>query len=82
MLSVPAQSLRSSLAAWEPCIGPDIVFMSLMKGIERDTGKRASENIAEVTGIPADRVAVLSALPPGRSRHLPRGATGRGVQAS
>ncbi|WP_055531524.1 NAD(P)H-dependent glycerol-3-phosphate dehydrogenase [Streptomyces graminilatus] len=60
VLSIPAQSLRASLAAWSPYIGPDTVIVSLMKGIEAATGKRASEVITEVTGIPAERVAVLS----------------------
>ena len=60
VLSIPAQSLRDSLAAWAPHIGPDTVIVSLMKGIERDTDLRASEVITEVTGIPAERVAVLS----------------------
>lgn len=60
VLSIPAQSLRVSLAAWAPHIGPDTVVVSLMKGIERDTGKRASEVITKVTGVPVERVAVLS----------------------
>ncbi|MFC8429256.1 NAD(P)H-dependent glycerol-3-phosphate dehydrogenase [Streptomyces sp. NPDC057253] len=60
VLSIPAQSLRTSLAAWTPHIGPDTVIVSLMKGIERDSGKRASEVIAEVTGVDTDRIAVLS----------------------
>ncbi|MFJ4831963.1 NAD(P)H-dependent glycerol-3-phosphate dehydrogenase [Streptomyces sp. NPDC088747] len=60
VLSIPAQSLRAGLAAWTPHIGPEAVIVSLMKGIEQDTGKRASEVIAEVTGVAAHRVAVLS----------------------
>ncbi|MET9406168.1 NAD(P)H-dependent glycerol-3-phosphate dehydrogenase [Streptomyces sp. NPDC002935] len=60
VLSVPAQSLRTSLAAWAPHIGSGTVIVSLMKGIEQDTGKRASEVITEVTGLSASRVAVLS----------------------
>ncbi|MFF9127119.1 NAD(P)H-dependent glycerol-3-phosphate dehydrogenase [Streptomyces sp. NPDC014889] len=60
VLSIPAQSLRANLAAWAPHIGPDTVLVSLMKGIERDTGLRASQVIAEVAGVSADRVAVLS----------------------
>lgn len=60
VLSIPAQSLRANLAAWTPNIGPDTVIVSLMKGIERAGGKRASEVIAEVTGIGAERIAVLS----------------------
>ncbi|MEV6781205.1 NAD(P)H-dependent glycerol-3-phosphate dehydrogenase [Streptomyces sp. NPDC051098] len=60
VLSIPAQSLRTSLAAWAPHIGPDTVIVSLMKGIELGSGKRASEVITEVTGVHRDRVAVLS----------------------
>ncbi|MEU6260204.1 NAD(P)H-dependent glycerol-3-phosphate dehydrogenase [Streptomyces sp. NPDC047043] len=60
VLSIPAQSLRTSLADWTPHIGPGTVIVSLMKGIERDTGRRASEVIAEVTGLSAERIAVLS----------------------
>jgi glycerol-3-phosphate dehydrogenase (NAD(P)+) len=60
VLSIPAQSLRASLAAWAPHIGPHTVIVSLMKGIEIGSGLRASQVITEVTGIAADRVAVLS----------------------
>ncbi|MEY2229478.1 NAD(P)H-dependent glycerol-3-phosphate dehydrogenase [Streptomyces sp. BF23-19] len=60
VLSIPAQSLRSSLAAWAPHIGTDTVIVSLMKGIEVGSGLRASQVITEVTGIDAERVAVLS----------------------
>ncbi|WP_330346611.1 NAD(P)-dependent glycerol-3-phosphate dehydrogenase (plasmid) [Streptomyces europaeiscabiei] len=60
VLSIPAQALRTNLTAWAPHIGPDTVIVSLMKGIETASGKRASQIIAEVTGIPADRIAVLS----------------------
>lgn len=59
MLSIPPQSLRVSLATWTPHIGPDNVIISLMKGTETDTGKRASEIIAEVTDVDTDRIAVL-----------------------
>ncbi|MHB9864422.1 NAD(P)H-dependent glycerol-3-phosphate dehydrogenase [Streptomyces sp. YIM S03343] len=60
VLSVPAQSLRACLIAWAPYIGPGTVIVSLMKGIEKDTGKRASQVIGEVTGVSACRIAVLS----------------------
>ncbi|MFI6688052.1 NAD(P)H-dependent glycerol-3-phosphate dehydrogenase [Streptomyces sp. NPDC050485] len=60
VLSIPAQSLRVSLAEWAPLIGPDTVIVSLMKGIERETSRRASEVITEVAGIPTERVSVLS----------------------
>ncbi|MFE5077969.1 NAD(P)H-dependent glycerol-3-phosphate dehydrogenase [Streptomyces halstedii] len=60
VLSVPAQALRESLAAWAPLIGPDTVIVSLMKGIEIGSGLRASQVITEVAGVPESRVAVLS----------------------
>lgn len=60
VLSIPAQSLRTNLAAWAPHIGPDTVIVSLMKGIELGSGERASQVITEVTSVSADRVAVLS----------------------
>ncbi|MFD4916992.1 NAD(P)H-dependent glycerol-3-phosphate dehydrogenase [Streptomyces virginiae] len=60
VLSIPAQALRASLATWAPHIGPDTVIVSLMKGIEARTGLRASQVITDVTGVPEERVAVLS----------------------
>ncbi|MFF3505552.1 NAD(P)H-dependent glycerol-3-phosphate dehydrogenase [Streptomyces sp. NPDC003247] len=60
VLSVPAQTLRANLAAWAPRIEGDTVIVSLMKGIEQRTGLRASQIIIEATGVPAERVAVLS----------------------
>ncbi|MEW2164376.1 NAD(P)H-dependent glycerol-3-phosphate dehydrogenase [Streptomyces sp. NPDC007084] len=60
VLSIPAQTLRENLAAWAPHIGADAVVVSLMKGIETHSGLRMSEVIGEVTGIPAERIAVLS----------------------
>ncbi|RPK32428.1 Glycerol-3-phosphate dehydrogenase [NAD(P)+] [Streptomyces sp. ADI92-24] len=60
VLSIPAQALRTSLAAWAPHIGPDTVIVSTMKGIEADSGLRASQVITAVTGVVPDRVAVLS----------------------
>ncbi|MEU0436131.1 hypothetical protein ABZ153_31740 [Streptomyces sp. NPDC006290] len=60
VLSIPAQSLRTNLAAWAPHIGPDTVIVSLMKGIELGSGERPSRVITEVTGVSPDRVAVMS----------------------
>ncbi|MEU9918909.1 NAD(P)H-dependent glycerol-3-phosphate dehydrogenase [Streptomyces sp. NPDC051001] len=60
IVSIPAQSLRTNLAAWAPHLGPDAVIVSLMKGIETTTGLRMSQVITETTSIPAERVAVIS----------------------
>ncbi|WP_375790156.1 NAD(P)H-dependent glycerol-3-phosphate dehydrogenase [Streptomyces telluris] len=77
VLSIPAQSLRSNLTAWAPYIGPRTVIVSLIKGIEQGTGKRASEVIAETSGVPADRIAVLSG--PNLAREI---ATGQPAAAT
>jgi glycerol-3-phosphate dehydrogenase (NAD(P)+) len=60
VLSVPAQTLRSCLAEWAPHIPPGALLVSLIKGIERDTGKRMSEVITETLGVPASQVAAVS----------------------
>lgn len=60
LLSIPAQALRANLAAWAPRIEPDAVVVSSMKGVETYSGLRMSEVIHQVTGIPFERIAVLS----------------------
>jgi glycerol-3-phosphate dehydrogenase (NAD(P)+) len=50
VLAVPAQSLRAQLPAVAALIDPDAVVLSLAKGLERDTGLRMSEVIAEELG--------------------------------
>ncbi|MFJ3310477.1 NAD(P)H-dependent glycerol-3-phosphate dehydrogenase [Streptomyces sp. NPDC086549] len=60
VLSIPAQTLRQCLTQWTAHIEPQTVIVSLMKGIETHTHLRASEIIREVTGMPAEQVAVLS----------------------
>jgi glycerol-3-phosphate dehydrogenase (NAD(P)+) len=60
VLAVPAQTLRASLAAWEPLLPPGALLVSLMKGIELGTCARMSQVIVEVLGLPGSRVAVVS----------------------
>ena len=60
VLAVPAQSLRANLGSWTGHLGDGAVLVSLMKGIEQGTTLRMSEVAAEVAGIPAQRVAVVS----------------------
>jgi len=59
-VSVPSQSLRENLVAAGDLLDPAAVIVSLMKGVERSTGLRMSEVIAEVLPIPAERIAVIS----------------------
>lgn len=60
VLSVPSQSLRENLTGWAPFMPEDVVYISLMKGVELGTTKRMSEVIAEVTGAGPDRIGVVS----------------------
>ncbi len=58
--AIPAQSLRTNLAAWAPQLPPAATLVSLMKGVELGTSKRMSEVITEVAQADAARVAVVS----------------------
>jgi glycerol-3-phosphate dehydrogenase (NAD(P)+) len=60
VLALPSQTLRKNLAAWVPVLPADAILVSLMKGVERQSAKRMSEVIREITGARADRVAVVS----------------------
>ncbi len=59
-LAVPSQSLRGNLTEWGAHLPKDAILVSLMKGVERDTGLRMSEVIAETTGFPTSQIAVVS----------------------
>ena len=59
-LSVPSQSLRGNLTEWGPLLPKKAILVSLMKGVEKDTGLRMSEVIASVTGFDASQIAVVS----------------------
>lgn len=59
-LSVPSQSLRPVLDDIQGLLGDSVPVVSLMKGVERQTGLRMSEVIRDVTGIDEDRIAVVS----------------------
>jgi len=60
VLAVPAQTLRQNLSRWVGFIAPGALLVSLMKGIELDTGKRMTEVIAEVAGWPREQIAVVT----------------------
>ena len=60
VLAVPAQTLRQNLAGWQGLLPPGALLVSLMKGIEHGSQLRMSEVIAEVTGAPPDRIAVVT----------------------
>ena len=68
VFAVPSQSFRDNLAEWAPVLPGDVPLVSLMKGVELGSLKRMSEVIAEVTGAPAERIAVVSG--PNLSREI------------
>ncbi|PPG53956.1 glycerol-3-phosphate dehydrogenase [Rathayibacter sp. AY2B3] len=59
-LSIPSQSLRSNLEAITPFLTERTVLVSLMKGVEKGTGQRMSEVIAQMLPVSLDRIAVAS----------------------
>ncbi len=59
-LAVPSQSLRGNLTEWGVHLPKDAILVSLMKGVERETGLRMSEVIAEATGFASGQIAVVS----------------------
>jgi len=60
VLAVPAQSLRENLARWAPLLPPGALLVSLIKGIELGSCDRMSQVIAQVAGLPASQIAVVS----------------------
>ena len=59
-LSVPSQTLRENLRAMRDLVPRDATIVSLMKGLERGTGARMTEVIAQELGTAAERIAVIS----------------------
>jgi glycerol-3-phosphate dehydrogenase (NAD(P)+) len=60
VFAVPSQTLRANLAGWRDLLPPEGTLVSLAKGVELGTLLRMSEVIAEVAGVPAEQVAVVS----------------------
>jgi glycerol-3-phosphate dehydrogenase (NAD(P)+) len=59
-LCVPSQTLRENLVQLAPLITPTQIVISLMKGVEKKTGLRMSQVIAEELPIDPDLIAVAS----------------------
>jgi glycerol-3-phosphate dehydrogenase (NAD(P)+) len=60
VLGLPSQTLRENLAAWRSILPADAPLVSLAKGVELGTGKRMSEVVREVAGVPEGQVVVVS----------------------
>jgi glycerol-3-phosphate dehydrogenase (NAD(P)+) len=59
-LAVPSQALRDNLLLWGQFIPKDAILVSLMKGVEKETGLRMSEVMREILGFPEDQIVVVS----------------------
>ncbi|GAA0418433.1 NAD(P)H-dependent glycerol-3-phosphate dehydrogenase [Leifsonia naganoensis] len=59
-VSIPSQTLRGNLEAIKPYLGLSTIVVSLMKGVEKGTGLRMSEVIAQGLPIEPERIAVAS----------------------
>ncbi|HWU60063.1 MAG TPA: NAD(P)H-dependent glycerol-3-phosphate dehydrogenase [Microbacteriaceae bacterium] len=59
-VSIPSQSLRANLAAIGPLVPDGAPIISLMKGVEKSTGMRMSQVIAQELPIDSARIAVAS----------------------
>ncbi len=59
-VSVPSQALRENLRRARPYLPAEAIVVSLMKGVEKSTGHRMSEVIAEMLPIEESQIAVIS----------------------
>jgi glycerol-3-phosphate dehydrogenase (NAD(P)+) len=60
VFAVPSQKLRANLEGWRDLLPRGKTLVSLAKGIELGTLNRMSEVVAEVAGVPADQIAVVT----------------------
>ena len=62
VVAVPVKAVRATLSAARESFAPDVALLSLAKGLELGSLKRVDEIIAEASGVPTDRIAVLSGI--------------------
>lgn len=79
-ISIPAQSLRENLRLLGSDIPPEAIVISLMKGLERGSGARMSEVIAQSLGRSQQRIAVVSG--PNLAMEIAKGQPTAAVVAS
>ncbi|HUH07704.1 MAG TPA: NAD(P)H-dependent glycerol-3-phosphate dehydrogenase [Egibacteraceae bacterium] len=60
VLAVPSHALRDSLTKWSDIVPHPAIYVSLIKGIELDTRKRASQVVRSVLDLPYSHVVVVS----------------------
>jgi glycerol-3-phosphate dehydrogenase (NAD(P)+) len=79
VLAVPSHALRASLEAWRETFPRAATAVSLIKGIELESRRRASEVIREVLDLPFSHVVVVSG--PNLARECARKLPGATVAA-
>jgi glycerol-3-phosphate dehydrogenase (NAD(P)+) len=82
VLGVPSVGLRRSLSEWSSLVPRDAIFVSLVKGIEIDTRKRASQVIRDALDVPYSHVVVVSGpnLAKELARRMPGGTVAAGPE--
>lgn len=68
VVAVPVKGVRATLEAARDAFVPDVALLSLAKGLELGSLKRVDEVIADASGVPEERIAVLSG--PNLSREI------------
>ena len=68
VVAVPVKAVRATLESARASFVPDVALLSLAKGLESGTLKRVDEIIADASGVPHSRIAVLSG--PNLSREI------------
>ncbi len=68
VVAVPVAAIRPTLEAARPHLSDDAAIVSLAKGLELDTHLRVDEIIAQASGAPHERIAVMSG--PNLSREI------------
>ena len=83
VLAVPSHALRASLTQWKDMAPRGGIYVSLIKGIELETGKRASQVIRAVLDIPFSHTVVVSGpnLAKECARKLPGGTVAAGPES-
>ena len=70
VVAVPVKAVRATLESARASFVPDVALLSLAKGLELGTLKRVDEIIADASGVPHSRIAVLSRPEPVRAKSL------------
>ena len=68
VVAVPVKAVRATLEAARASFAPNAALLSLAKGLELGTLKRVDQIIADASGVPGSRIAVLSG--PNLSREI------------